>query len=37
MKTTQNKAFVIKKLVKLKLKERRFIVEHLIEFQDLVN
>ena len=36
-KTTQNKAFVARKLVNLKIKEGRSIVEHLSEFQDLVN
>ena len=36
-KTTQNKAFVARKLVNLKLKEGRSIAEHLSEFQDLVN
>ena len=36
-KATQNKAFVARKLVNLKLKEGRSIAEHLSEFQDLVN
>ena len=36
-KTTQNKAFIARKLVNLKLKEGKSIVEHLSEFQDLVN
>ena len=36
-KTTQNKAFVARKLVNLKLKEGRPVAEHLSEFQDLVN
>ena len=36
-KTAQNKAFAIRKLAHLKLKEGRFVVEHLSEFQDLVN
>jgi len=36
-KTAQNKAFVAKKLVNLKLKEGRSIAEHLSKFQDLVN
>ena len=36
-KTSQNKAFVAKKLVNLKLKEGRSIAKHLSEFQDLVN
>ena len=36
-KTSQNKAFVAKKLVNLKLKEGRSVAEHLSEFQDLVN
>ena len=36
-KTTQNKAFVARKLVNLKLKEERSVAENLSEFQDLVN
>ena len=36
-KTAQNKGFVARKLVNLKLKEGRSVVEHLSEFQDLVN
>ena len=36
-KIAQNKAFVAKKLVNLKLKEGRSVVKHFIEFQDLVN
>ena len=36
-KTAQNKAFVARKLVNLKLKEGRSVAEHLSEFQDLVN
>ena len=36
-KIAQNKAFVARKLVNLKLKEGRSIAEHLSEFQDLVN
>ena len=36
-KTAQNKVFVARKLVNLKLKEGRSIAEHLSEFQDLVN
>ena len=36
-KTAQNKAFIARKLVNLKLKEGKSIVEHLSEFQDLVN
>ena len=36
-KTAQNKAFVARKLVNLKLKEGRSIAKHLSEFQDLVN
>jgi hypothetical protein len=36
-KTAQNKAFAIRKLTHLKLKEGRSVVEHLSEFQDLVN
>ena len=36
-KTTQNKAFIARKLVNLKLKEGKSIVKHLSEFQDLVN
>ena len=35
-KTTQNKAFAIRKLAHLKLKEGRSVAEHLSEFQDLV-
>ena len=34
---SQNKAFVTRKLVNLKLKEERSIAKHLSEFQDLVN
>ena len=34
---TQNKAFMARKLVNLKLKEGRFVAEYLSEFQDLVN
>ena len=33
----QNKAFIVRNLVNLKLKEGKSIVEHLSEFQDLVN
>ena len=36
-KKIQNKAFVARKLVNLKLKEGRSVAEHLSEFQDLVN
>ena len=36
-KASQNKAFVARKLVNLKLKAGRFVAEHLSEFQDLVN
>uniref|UniRef100_A0A2N9GFS8 Integrase catalytic domain-containing protein n=1 Tax=Fagus sylvatica TaxID=28930 RepID=A0A2N9GFS8_FAGSY len=36
-KTAQNKAFAIRKLAHLKLKEGRSVAEHLSEFQDLVN
>ena len=36
-KTAQNKAFIARKLVNLKLKEGKSIAEHLSEFQDLVN
>ena len=36
-KTAQNKAFVARKLVNLKLKVGRSVVQHLSEFQDLVN
>ena len=36
-KIAQNKAFVARKLVNLKLKEGKSIAEHLSEFQDLVN
>ena len=36
-KTTQNKASIARKLVNLKLKEGKFIADHLSEFQDLVN
>ena len=36
-KTTQNKAFIARKLMNLMLKEGKSIVEHLSEFQDLVN
>ena len=36
-KTAQNKAFVARKVVNLKLKEGRSVAEHLSEFQDLVN
>ena len=36
-KMAQNKAFMAKKLVNLKLKEGRSIAVHLSEFQDLVN
>ena len=36
-KTTQNKASIARKLVNLKLKEGKSIVDHLSEFQDLVN
>ena len=36
-KTAQNKTFIARKLVNLKLKEGKSIVEHLSEFQDLVN
>uniref|UniRef100_A0A2N9FX16 Integrase catalytic domain-containing protein n=1 Tax=Fagus sylvatica TaxID=28930 RepID=A0A2N9FX16_FAGSY len=36
-KTAQNKAFAIRKLAHLKLKEGRSVAKHLSEFQDLVN
>ena len=36
-KTAQNKDFIARKLVNLKLKEGKSIAEHLSEFQDLVN
>ena len=36
-KTAQNKAFIARKLVNLKLKEGKSIADHLSEFQDLVN
>jgi hypothetical protein len=36
-KSTQNKAFAIRKLAHLKLKEGRSVAVHLSEFQDLVN
>ena len=36
-KIAQNKAFVARKLVNLKLEEGRSIAEHFSEFQDLVN
>ena len=36
-KTAQNKAFIARKLVNLKLKKGKSIAEHLSEFQDLVN
>ena len=36
-KIAQNKTFVARKLVNLKLKEGKSIAEHLSEFQDLVN
>ena len=36
-KTAQNKVFIARKLVNLKLKEGKSIAEHLSEFQDLVN
>ena len=36
-KTAQNKAFIARKLVNLKLKEGKSIAKHLSEFQDLVN
>ena len=36
-KTAQNKAFVARKFVNLKLKEGKSIAEHLSEFQGLVN
>ena len=36
-KTTQNKAFITRRLVNLKLKKGKSIAEHLSEFQDLVN
>ena len=36
-KTTQNKAFVARKLVNLKLKEGKSVTEHFSEFQNLVN
>ena len=36
-KTAQNKAFIARKLVNLKLKEGKSIAEHLSEFQNLVN
>ena len=36
-KIAQNKAFVARKLVNLKLEEGRSIAEHFSKFQDLVN
>ena len=36
-KTAQNKSFITKKLVNLKLKKGKSIAEHISEFQDLVN
>ena len=36
-KTAQNKAFIARKLVNLKLKDGKSIAKHLSEFQDLVN
>ena len=36
-KTAQNKAFMARKLVNLKLKEGRSVAEHFSKFQDLVN
>ena len=36
-RTAQNKAFIARKLLNLKLKEGKSIVGHLSEFQDLVN
>ena len=36
-KIAQNKAFIARKLVNLKLKEGKSIAEHLSQFQDLVN
>ena len=36
-KKAQNKAFIARKLVNLKLKEGKSIADHLSEFQDLVN
>ena len=36
-KIAQNKAFIARKLVNLKLKEGKSIAEHLSKFQDLVN
>ena len=36
-KTAQNKDFMARKLVNLKLKEGRFVIENLSEFQDLIN
>ena len=35
--TAQNKAFIARKLVNLKVKEGKSIAEHLSEFQDFVN
>ena len=36
-KKAQNKAFIARKLVNLKLKDGKSIAKHLSEFQDLVN
>ena len=36
-KTTQNKVFLIRRLVNLKYKEGRYVGKHLSEFQSLVN
>ena len=36
-KTTQNKTFVTRKLMNLKLKGGRYVAKHLSEFQDLAN
>ena len=36
-KTAQNKSFITRKLVNLKLKKGKSIAEHISEFQDLVN
>jgi gag-polypeptide of LTR copia-type len=36
-KTTQNKAFYIRKLVKMKYKEGSSVSDHLSQFQDCVN
>ena len=36
-KTAQNKTFAIRKFVNLKYRDKQSILEHLTEFQDLVN